>query len=314
MARILIVDDDIHILLNLEILFEKAGHEVHCTSDPANVMNIVENVPLDAVVLDIVMPHISGLDLLDRIQRHPKAAALPVILLSSLAQASDKVRGLREGAHDYVTKPYEPEELLARVEGLVARKSLELAGLQGRLEVHPFSELVAYLGQNTKTGRLHLQCGSNSGEMVIRNGKLLSSEYRGLGGTAAVLAMLEERRGTFRFHNEKIGDDGEMEGGGSAEAGLDDLQSILLTEVWLKDELGMRAQFIPEPHQGLALGSQPPRTSGSFKSVPIVQVLERIHAKPGTTLNDLVYDGLGAPMMIKLALALLFEQRALKTV
>ncbi len=122
MAKILLVDDEPDILFTLRLSFEQEGHEVIATQHPREVLALVESEAPDALLLDIMMPEMSGWEVLAELRRRPEHRALPVVLLTALHDTADRVRGLRAGADDYQLKPFEPEELLARVEGLIARR------------------------------------------------------------------------------------------------------------------------------------------------------------------------------------------------
>ena len=122
MGKILLVDDNPDILMVLRVTFEVAGHEVIATEDPREVLALAERNAPDAVVLDVMMPGRSGWEVLREIRERPALVTLPVVLLTALADVQDRVKGLRGGADDYQTKPFDPEELLARVEGLIARR------------------------------------------------------------------------------------------------------------------------------------------------------------------------------------------------
>ena len=98
---------------------ESAGHECFHQSDGKNGLNRALDEHFDLVILDIMLPEMDGFTVLEEIRAvHP---ALPVLLLSAKSQVDDKVRGLRSGANDYLTKPFAIEELLARAEGLAGR-------------------------------------------------------------------------------------------------------------------------------------------------------------------------------------------------
>ncbi|MCP4661873.1 MAG: protein kinase [bacterium] len=126
MAKILVVDDDPDILLTLRIAFEGAHHEVIATHDPDEVLLLAATKAPDAITLDVMMPEVSGWDLIERIRNHPRTQSIPVLMLTALGEVPNRVRGLRTGADDYLVKPFDPEELLARVERLIARNQRPL--------------------------------------------------------------------------------------------------------------------------------------------------------------------------------------------
>ena len=118
---ILVVEDDPVILDLLAVNFELEGYTVVRAVDGEDGLATALRVRPAAVVTDIMMPKRSGLDLLRDLRADPELAAVPVILVSAKALASDVREGLAAGADDYVTKPFEPDELLVRVEKLLGR-------------------------------------------------------------------------------------------------------------------------------------------------------------------------------------------------
>jgi DNA-binding response OmpR family regulator len=135
-ARILVVEDQEDIRLLLATALEAEGYEVDLAADGMQAFELLASSPPDLVILDIVMPVISGLEVLDNI-RH-RSSKLPVILLTSLQAEENRVRGLRLGADDYVAKPFSSPELMARVEAVLRRSQagtdpvevIELSGIK----------------------------------------------------------------------------------------------------------------------------------------------------------------------------------------
>jgi DNA-binding response OmpR family regulator len=118
MASVLVVDDDPDIRGLVRELLERAGHVVHEAGDGREGLRIFHVERPELVVLDASMPDLDGWETLERIR---DVSAVPVVMLTALAQEVDKVRGLRAGADDYVTKPFGRQELVARIEGLLRR-------------------------------------------------------------------------------------------------------------------------------------------------------------------------------------------------
>src|SRR6185436_13037222 len=117
-ANLLLVDDDAHIREVMRFALEKAGHQVTEAADGAAAYALFRGQPFDLVVLDIVMPELDGLELCRRIRAH---GALPIIFVSSRDEELDRVLGLELGADDYLTKPFSPRELAARVAAVLRR-------------------------------------------------------------------------------------------------------------------------------------------------------------------------------------------------
>lgn len=121
MAKILAIDDDPDLLFTIRTTFEVAGHEVVATSEPRDLLGLAESEDPDAVVLDVMMPGIAGWDLLAALRQNPQLRSVPVLMLTALDDAPCRVMGLRQGADDYLVKPFHPDELLIRVEKLAER-------------------------------------------------------------------------------------------------------------------------------------------------------------------------------------------------
>ena len=118
---VLVVDDDPVILRLLQVNFELEGISVATAVDGEEGLNMVQSDPPDLVISDIMMPKVNGLELLAALRSSPDTAAMPVILLSAKAQVADVQRGLELGADDYVTKPFDPLELIDRVYKVLAK-------------------------------------------------------------------------------------------------------------------------------------------------------------------------------------------------
>ena len=118
MAQILIVDDDAHIREVVRFALDKAGHETSEAADGRAALDAFARSPADLVVLDILMPEVDGLEVCREIRR---TSEVPILFLSSRDEELDRVLGLELGADDYVTKPFSPRELVARVKGILRR-------------------------------------------------------------------------------------------------------------------------------------------------------------------------------------------------
>jgi two-component system phosphate regulon response regulator PhoB len=124
-ARILIVEDEEPLMLLLRYNLEAEGYEVETVArgDEAD-LRLRETVP-DLVVLDWMLPGVSGIELCRRLRARPETKALPVIMLTARGEESERVRGLATGADDYIVKPFSIPELLARLRALLRRASPE---------------------------------------------------------------------------------------------------------------------------------------------------------------------------------------------
>jgi DNA-binding response OmpR family regulator len=119
-AEVLVVEDEGDVRRLVRVLLERAGHTVVEATNGLEAISLLEADAPDLVVLDVSMPELDGWQTLERIR---DLSDVPVLILTARAGELDKVRGLRSGADDYVTKPFGRQELLARVEALLRRTS-----------------------------------------------------------------------------------------------------------------------------------------------------------------------------------------------
>ena len=115
------VDDDAVVRELLRLNFELEGHEVLEADDGGGALAILRLEHPDAVLLDVMMPAPNGFEVCSTLRADPAIADTPVVLLTARALSADRMRGLDAGADAYVTKPFDPLELVELVEGLVAR-------------------------------------------------------------------------------------------------------------------------------------------------------------------------------------------------
>lgn len=121
-ARVLLVEDDAKLSAMLTGLFSDEGYDVAVARDGQRALHLALTQAFDVMVLDRGLPAIEGLDLLGRLRR--SGVSTPTLILSALANAADRVEGLDAGAEDYLGKPFDLDELLARLRGLLRRNDL----------------------------------------------------------------------------------------------------------------------------------------------------------------------------------------------
>ncbi len=120
-SKILIVDDEEHIRELIRFYLDKEGFSVVEAENGEKALEILENEYVDLAIVDIMMPVMNGFDLVEEMKQFKD---IPVIMLTAKAQSSDKLRGFSLGIDDYVTKPFDPDELLARVYAILKRYSI----------------------------------------------------------------------------------------------------------------------------------------------------------------------------------------------
>jgi DNA-binding response OmpR family regulator len=118
---VLVVEDDPVILRLLEVNFELEGFGVVLAHDGAEGIEAARSERPDIIISDIMMPKMSGIELVQALKGDASTASIPIILLSAKAQTSDLKSGMDSGADDYITKPFEPLDLIDRVNALLSR-------------------------------------------------------------------------------------------------------------------------------------------------------------------------------------------------
>lgn len=121
MPRILVIDDDPAIAELVAVNLEMAGYEVSQAEDGIKGQALALQLLPDLIVLDLMLPKVDGFTVCQRLRRDERTADIPVLMLTALSQTQNKVEGFNAGADDYLTKPFEVEEMLARVRALLRR-------------------------------------------------------------------------------------------------------------------------------------------------------------------------------------------------
>jgi diguanylate cyclase (GGDEF)-like protein len=137
---ILVVDDDPDIARFVEVNLRSAGYDVAVAGDGEEALERAAELRPDLVLLDVMMPRIDGFEVAQRLRKSPQTANASIIMLTAKALSADKVTGLQAGADDYIIKPFDPIELLARVKGTLRRakemRNLSpLTGLPGNIRI-----------------------------------------------------------------------------------------------------------------------------------------------------------------------------------
>jgi twitching motility two-component system response regulator PilH len=115
MARVMIVDDSPTDVLNLKGILQKAGHEVIESTSGQDALTRVKSEKPDVVIMDVVMPGVNGFQATRTLSKDPGTAHIPVIVVSSKNQETDRVWALRQGAREYLVKPVKETDLLAKI-------------------------------------------------------------------------------------------------------------------------------------------------------------------------------------------------------
>ena len=127
-AKMLVVEDDAALAELVVWHFTKEGFDVRQTPDGEEALVMARETPPDIVLLDWMLESLSGIEVCRRLRRMPDTANVPIIMLTARGEEEDRIRGLETGADDYVTKPFSPRELIARVTAVLRRVRPALAG------------------------------------------------------------------------------------------------------------------------------------------------------------------------------------------
>ncbi len=142
-TSVLIVEDEVAIVTLLRYNLEREGFRVYSTGDGEEAVNMVRDYKPDVIVLDWMLPSMSGVEICKQLRWNPETKAIPIIMLSARGEEGDRIRGLDAGADDYIVKPFSPAELVARIRAIFRRfrpalseKILSYAGIAMDVSAH----------------------------------------------------------------------------------------------------------------------------------------------------------------------------------
>lgn len=206
MAKLLIVDDDIRLRKLVKTYGEVEHYECEEAADGLSALEKLQDADFDLVILDVMMPGLDGFETLERIR---KTSEIPVIMLTARIEEYDKLTGFGLGVDDYVSKPFSPKELMARVGAVLKRNRktpVRNSFTYGELEIRPDSRIASVAGKELvlapKEFDLLLELAKNPGT-VLRRDKLLQDvwgySYFGDGRTVDThVKSVRDRLGPYR--------------------------------------------------------------------------------------------------------------------
>ena len=149
---VLVVEDEEDIMEVIRFNLEKEGYEVHQALSGEKALQVIENILPSLVLLDLMLPGINGLDLCRIFKQNDRTKAIPVIMLTAKSEDADIVAGLEMGAEDYITKPFSPRVLLARVRTVLRRMEIGVKDDSSAIQVE---------GMQIHPGRHEVMMGEN---------------------------------------------------------------------------------------------------------------------------------------------------------
>lgn len=203
--NILIIDDD---PAQQEILGEHLQltgftplHALSCDS----AFTILQTNPISLILLDINMPRVDGFQTMERLRANPATREIPVLFLTSLDRQFLKIKGLELGADDYITKPYNSGELIARIKAILRRSAparLRSGVINGDIRAIGLSELLQNIGQGGRVARIILP--EMNGKIITAGGNIILIRQGAFTGLEALLRLLLIEEGSFSVHYDQI--------------------------------------------------------------------------------------------------------------
>ncbi len=303
--RILAVDDDPVSIRLVSAALSRKGHKILTAANSAEALALLFIADIDALVLDVLMPGITGYELLVMVRNHVRTRQIPVLLLSAMGETKDRIRGILLGANDYLPKPFDPDEVVVRVERMAERRATPPGGLVGELSNNGLLDVLQSLEQAGKHGVVHLISPQRNGWITIKEGQLVSATFGLVEGTEALFAMLAVDDGYFSF---------EQLSGTETETLVADpelhLPSVTLRMAKLRDDLDRFRSSLPG--DGTPLYAAGDESSRARVPIPCAEVYDRVEAMPGVTLGELVAHEFLSPLKARLAAAVLVHRSLIR--
>ena len=174
--KVLIADDEVELTRALEAILKYSEYEVKIANDGEEALKIAENEKFDILILDVMMPKKIGIEVVEELRK--KNINTPILMLTAKAETEDKVEGLDKGADDYLTKPFEKDELLARIRALVRKnenrtKKIKIGNVTlDKEENELYSDKASFHLNSKESELMELLVGNQSekiGEKEIKN-------------------------------------------------------------------------------------------------------------------------------------------------
>jgi CheY-like chemotaxis protein len=245
---LLLADDNESLLMALEVNLRRAGYSVIKALDGAAALAAAKEHLPDAVVSDVEMPEMDGIDFCKRLRQVPELTDIPFLFLTAHGDTDEKVTGLRCGADDYIVKPFEFEELIARIDLLLQnRKKTSSSQLYGKLEEISIFDVMQFLNLSGKEGTLHISTHACDAWISIQNGLIMDAAFGDQTGEDALIQILQLGEGAFDYApKELISGDLRVP-----------VHTAVMDATKLIDEGNLLSNFVPDTDSPLVLSEWP---------------------------------------------------------
>jgi two-component system alkaline phosphatase synthesis response regulator PhoP len=211
--KILIIEDEKDILELLQLYLKREGYDVHIARDGEAGLRKASRERYDLILLDLMLPQVDGLEICRNLRSHPQTSQVPIIMITAKTEESDRIVGLEMGADDYITKPFSPREVLARVKAIFRRlekpKASEVRHEYAGIALDHSRHEVTYKGKShsltTKEFKLLEYFLTNKGRVLSRD--ILLNEIWGydyFGTTRTVDVHVAHLRHKFQVLNKSL--------------------------------------------------------------------------------------------------------------
>ncbi|MBN2385275.1 response regulator [bacterium] len=257
--KVLIVDDEQFILNLITELLEAYDYQVMTAKNGRAALELLSKELPDIIVSDIMMPEMDGFTFLQKLQENSVTRHIPFLFLSAKSQVDDRVRGLQDGADDYICKPFDHDEFLARLEvrlnkknNLLFAETTHTSEIKGDIAVFSLVDLIQMIKMRNLTGELKLDFVNEKAILRFYEGKLSQIEYKGLPPLKAFQFLMDRRQGHFSFYssNEQYQDEIMLDTEHfllEAMKQYDDYQRLVselppLHQVWLRSTMDLKGR------------------------------------------------------------------------
>ncbi|RME63119.1 MAG: response regulator, partial [Nitrospirae bacterium] len=294
--KVLIVDDNEAIIDALSYGLRAAGYDVITATNGREALERSRKEHPDLIISDIVMPEMDGFEFCRALRQDPEFSDLPFLFLTAHGDKDRKLQGLKYGADDYIVKPFEIDELLARIEVILkrAKKSATEGALSGRLSEIGLPDLLQVMEQTSKRGKVYIKAQGKEGWVSLSSGHIMDASFAELSGEDALVELFLLEDGTFYYKAEPV------------EKGPIDrpVGFVLMDIARLSDELVALKEFLPNEAAMVSLIQKPEEFDEPAEET-IVEGLEK--EGPRSVKELITFTGLSATRL-KVAIAKLSKR------